>query len=115
MNKKAVTLLEILISVLILAMLMAGMAGLFISGKKWILHARTRATSSELTKKALSYLQGQVSQASWGSNCLSATGACFPVEETLGPTRYTAAYTTSNVGTTGLRRAVVQITWDEPD
>lgn len=68
MRKKGLTLLEILVSTLILALVMTGMVNLFISGKKWILHARSRMTGGELGKTFLDPLQSYVKQSDWNSS-----------------------------------------------
>ncbi|MFZ2603678.1 MAG: prepilin-type N-terminal cleavage/methylation domain-containing protein, partial [Candidatus Omnitrophota bacterium] len=47
-NKKGFTLLEIVISSIILAITSVGLAGICISGKKYIAHARARMAGGEL-------------------------------------------------------------------
>lgn len=62
MNRKSFTLFEILISTLILALLTAGLANLFIAGKRHILHSRSRITGGEIGKIFIDPLQMEVTQ-----------------------------------------------------
>ncbi len=61
-NKRALTILEILISSVILAITVAGLSGIFISGKKYILHERMRMTSGSLGAAFIDPSQVAVSQ-----------------------------------------------------
>lgn len=119
MHKKGLTLLEILISTLILALVMTGMVNLFISGKKWILHARSRMTGGELGKSFLDPLQMQVRQDQWGNNCLSTGTQANCPDQAAGKAQgldrdYTAHYTvTPNSPVTNLNKVKVAISWTE--
>lgn len=113
MNKKGLTLLEILISTLILAITMTGLGNLFFSAKRYILHSRSRMTAGELGKYFLDPLQMDIRQDKWGSNCLSAATGC-PAAQTLNKITYTPAYDISDVSGTTLRKAKVTISWKEP-
>src|SRR3989338_5521605 len=76
MRKKGLSLLEILISTLILALLMIGLGNIFVAGKKLILHSRSRMTGGELGKNFLDPFQRLVRQDEWDTgpnqNCLAA-------------------------------------------
>lgn len=76
MKKKAVTLMEILIALVLLAIIMAGLVNLFISGKRWILHMHTRMAGGEIGRQFLDPLQMDVRQDQWGGagNCLTSAG-----------------------------------------
>lgn len=116
MHKKALTLLEILISTLILAITIAGLANLYISGQKWLLHARSRMTGVELGKYFLEPLQMDVRQDTWNTNCLGA-GNCpnQTISISEGPNvsrNYTASYNVSlNSPIANLTKVKVNITW----
>ena len=117
MNKKGLSLLEILIAALILSLVMTGLVGIFVSGKRLVLHSRARMTGGELGKFFLDPLENEVRADQWGGgNCLSG-GACpNPQQETLGSITYNAYYNASDVlvGTNPpLRRVTVNIAWDE--
>lgn len=116
MNKKAVTLLEVLIAVLILAITMANLANLFVSGKRYILHARSRMNAAEISRFFLGSLQMDVRQDLWGSNCVSTDGEntnCDTTPQNINDIDYTPTYTKSPVAGTGLRRVVTSISWME--
>lgn len=127
MNKKAFTLLEILVSAIILTLVMAGVAGVFISGKRYILHARSRMAGGELGKYFLDPLQMYVSagekssgaQDGWGqaNNWLTNSTPSIGAQE-LNKVIYTPTYNISPVNDesgddTGLRRVNVKIDWTE--
>jgi len=115
MNKKGLSLLEVLIAAFILSLVVTGLLAVFISGKTLVLHSRARMTGGELGTYFLDPLQQEVRQDKWDNNCLSNTSNCVTQNETLGGIEYSANYSTSNVdGTTNLRRVTVNIIWNEP-
>ena len=98
MSKKGLTMIEIMVSVIILALVVAGMANLFISGKRWVLISQTRMTTGELGRFFLDPLQMLVRQDTWATNCLG-QGNCPSVSRGIadGLDRdYTATYTINN-------------------
>lgn len=110
------TLLEILISTLIFALVMTGLVNLFIAAKRLTLHARSRMQAAELGRFFLDPLQMQVREDMWATNCLGTNNcASMPASETLNNIPYNATYDITDVsGTTlRLRRAKVNINWDE--
>lgn len=113
MNKKGLSLLEVLIAAFILSLVVTGLLAVFISGKRLVLHSRTRITGGELGTYFLDPLQQEVRQDEWGDNCLSNTSNCVTQDETLGGITYSANYITNAVGTTNLRSVTVNITWNE--
>lgn len=119
MNKKALSLLEIIISAVILAIIMGGLANIFMSGKRYMMHNRYRMTGGELGKHFMDPLQMDVRQDQWGNNCLSGNTADCTARfgNWLDPsdkTDYRATYVTSNVDPSmKLRKAVVTIKWNE--
>lgn len=126
MRKKGFTLLEIIISLVILALTMAGLTNLFISGKRWLLHSRSRMAGGELGKYFLDPLQMDVTQGQkspgaqdgWGqtNNCLT-TGTNCPGAQTINNILYTPAYQNSALLADAqnplgrLRKVKVDITW----
>ncbi len=116
MNKKAVTLLEVLIAILILAITMANLVNLFVSGKRYILHARSRMNAAESGRSFLDSLQMDVRQDLWNNNCVSTDGvniSCNTTPQSINDINYTPTYTKSPVAGTELRRVVTSISWTE--
>jgi len=118
MDKKGLTLLEIIVSVLILALVMTGIANIFLAGKRHLGHTRSKIQAAELGRLFVAPLQKDVRQDKWGSNCLSAGSGC-PGAQTIGSITYTPTYAISdvNVGvgsTLPLRKVKVTIKWNEP-
>ena len=113
-NKKGLTLLEILISTLIFALVMTGLVNLFVAAKRLTLHARSRMQAAELGKLFLDPLQMQVREDLWATNCLGTNNcASMPASEPLNNITYNATYDITDVSGTTLRRAKVNINWDE--
>jgi Tfp pilus assembly protein PilV len=125
MNKKGLSLLEILVATILLALLTTGLANIFIAGKRYILHARMRMTGGELGKFFLEPLQRDVRQDQWGNNCLSTNGinpaGCDtntwtdPSDRTV----YSPSYNISGLLADAdnpqgrLRKVIVNINWQE--
>lgn len=112
--------LELIISMIILAIALGGLIGLFVLGKGWVFHSQAKIAAAELGRRFLDPLQMDVRQDQWdpASNCLSRDGSVgCPGQETVGLVQYTPVYTIDNVGLGGnsdLRRVVVTISWNEP-
>lgn len=141
-NKRAFTLLEIVISSIILAITSVGLTGICISGKKYIAHARARMAGGELGELFLNPLQSYVSQGErnilafdgWDdvNNALRVTGGilrycdsnithtqqpfCPPqADRTLAGIEYSAKYEIENhPDTDKIRKVVTTINWIEP-
>ena len=124
--------MEIIVSLTILSLTMAGLLSVFISAKKHSLRSRSRVSAGQLGKYFLDPLQMSVTmlertagaQNGWGqvNNCLSSnpTSGC-PGAQNVGNMLYTPTYTIDNVTGTGiignclandcLRRVEVDIQW----
>lgn len=112
------TLLEVLVSAVIVSVVMLGLANIFISGKTYIHSSRLRMAGGELGRTFMDPLQMDVNQTTWGTNnnCLT-NGLNCPGAITIPPggTQYAPDYsnrTPNYLGTT-LTRVVVTITWQE--
>ncbi len=117
MHKKGLTLLEIIISIIILSVTMIGLASIFISGKRYILHARARMGGGELGKYFLDPLQADVREDTWDTtgNNLTVRPLPYPLrQERVNNIDYNYTYTVAPApGDAGLRKVVAQIGWDE--
>ena len=117
MRKSGLSLLEIMISVLILAITLASLANVFVSGKRYILHARSRIRAAEMGKFFLEPLQMQVNQGAWATNPLgqaSGTPLSAGPGFTLDTIPYSGNYTISSVpNNTALRKVVLTVSWTE--
>jgi hypothetical protein len=113
MYKKALTLLEIIVSIIILSVTMIGLANIFISGKRHILHVRARMGGGELGKFFLDPLQAEVREDTWDTAGNNLTlGSHPPATQPVNNIIYTSNYTVSGIGGS-LRRVVANITWNE--
>ena len=124
-SPRGLTLLELLVSAVILALTLMGMANIFLGGRRWLLHARSRMTGGELGRVFLEPLQMQVRQDTWDTpaNGLSLGERVCPDahdpncpsagEATLHGIPYNARYNIGSVAGTDLRRVQVTIRWTE--
>jgi len=110
------TLVEIIVSIIILSLTMFGLTNIFISGKRYILHARARMAGGELGKHFLDPLQMDVREDTWDTaeNRLRAPSS-YTGQSRINNIDYTANYTVSDFGAAGpqLRRVVVNLIWNE--
>ena len=116
MNKNGLSLLEILVATMIFALVITGLASVFLAGKTHIRHSQSRISAAEFSKYVIDPLQMQVRQDQWTatSNCLSNTDNCTTETWTgQGGIVYTAITTTSAIATT-LRKVTTNIQWSEP-
>lgn len=118
---RAVTLVEIIVALVILSLVMAGMANLFVSSRRWAGHAGSRLAGSGLAGHFLSIPNLTVSADVWDSNCIGSNIGCEERTYTLGPVDYTANYSVSlsvnnasGAAIGSLRKLMVRISWDEP-
>lgn len=65
MDRKGLSILEILVSSLLLALVITGLANIFVAAKRYIFHSRARVTAVERVKSCLEPLQMQVAQSSF--------------------------------------------------
>jgi prepilin-type N-terminal cleavage/methylation domain-containing protein len=132
MNKRAFTLMEIIVATLLLSLVLYAMANVFVGARLKMLHSRARVSSVEVGKFFLEPLYADVNAATWslGTTCLSSLGAAgCPPETTIdnvpGKIKYTPVYAVCNpnldpacipdlLGTGAeLRKVRVTITWLE--
>lgn len=129
MHKRGFSLLEIIVSLVLIILVLTGMAHLFVAGKRLILHGHSRLAGGELGKVFLDPLQMQVRQDTWdaATNDLSTgTRYCDGVgghtqqqncptqaERTLGNIEYKATYVISDLSP-NMRKVVTTLSWSEP-
>lgn len=114
MQEKGLSLLEIIVSAVIMSLLITGLANLFLAGKRQILHSRARMTGGELGKYFLDPLQMDVRQDQWGSNCLSAGINC-PGSQLIEGLTYAPVYVINHDSPIAkVNKVRVDITWNEP-
>ncbi|MCU0652149.1 MAG: prepilin-type N-terminal cleavage/methylation domain-containing protein [Candidatus Omnitrophica bacterium] len=138
MHKKGVSLLEILVSVVILAIGVGGLGGIFVASKNYIQHSKSRIAGGELGKLFLSPLQMAVREDTWDTSenainigttwCDSVAGhtqnpalASLPADaRKLNNIPYTAQYEASdfqldpiNNPNIKLRKVITTISWTE--
>ena len=111
------SLVEVLVSMMIFALIAGGLSNLFVSTRAITLFHRHRIVAAELGRYFLDPLQMQVRQDQWGSNCLSTPGTntnCNTAAVSIDGTDYTPEYVKSQIAGTEIRRLRLTIRWSEP-
>ena len=111
-KQNALTLIEILISTVVLALVFLGLLNLFMSGRKFLEHSQSRMGGGELGKIFIDPLQVQVRQSDWVA--LGGTGTGNQLElnklvtyaQALNGITYTATSTVYTVDSAGILRGV---------
>jgi len=128
-NTRATSLFEVIVATVIFSLIMGGMVGVFVAGKRHIFHSRERMVGSEMGKLFLDPLQLHVRKDTWdypanalnvGTTYCDSSGssqnpACPSTsgERRVNNVDYSAQYDVSEVSGTDLRKAKVKINWTE--
>ncbi|OGX16369.1 MAG: hypothetical protein A2166_06405 [Omnitrophica WOR_2 bacterium RBG_13_41_10] len=118
MNKKGLTLLEILVATMLFALVMTGLANVFLAGKRHLIHSKSRISGAEINKFFLDPLQMDVRQDTWSTagNCLTSTGSsCSSEARTLDTIVYNVNWSIGPGPITNLRKVTATISWTEPN
>lgn len=117
MREKGFTLLEILVSAMIMALVMVGLANIFLMSKRHLQYSRSKIQTAELGKLFLEPLQMDVRQDEWASNCLGSGTGCpsTPADNKLidNITYRPRVVVNQNVFGTTLYKVTLTINWDE--
>lgn len=117
------TLLEILVSTIILVLVTTGLAYVFVAGRRHIRHTRSKIQTAELGRLFLEPLWMDVRQDQWvaSGNCLTGDGSSgCPGFQEIDGIRYTPTYQISPLLTDAqnplgrLRKVRLTINWTEP-
>jgi len=116
MDKKGLTILEILIALIVFSLVVLSFSQLFVSGRNLLFHNRLKVSGLEIGKFYLDRMQMDVKESSWNtaSNCLTnpLTGCeTAPWYDPVSNRNYTPSYNIDSAG--NLRRARVTISWPE--
>lgn len=79
-EKKAVSLVEILVAALILGIVVAGIVSVFFTARNYIARANKRSVATSLSHSNLRVLPGAVREDTWGSGDLSLGTTSLPQE-----------------------------------
>ncbi|MCM8797490.1 MAG: prepilin-type N-terminal cleavage/methylation domain-containing protein [Candidatus Omnitrophica bacterium] len=115
-KKRGVTLLEVIVSALLLAVIMLGLAAVFFSARRHLSRSEMWMTDAELGRYFLEPLQMQVRADQWRSNCISNSNYCVNQTLTMDTRNYSLNYVDvavdANIGgiDTNLTRVKVNIT-----
>ncbi|KPK98588.1 MAG: hypothetical protein AMJ95_03620 [Omnitrophica WOR_2 bacterium SM23_72] len=113
------TLMEALVSTVLISLVLVGLGNLFLGGKRWMGHRRYQITAAQVGKVFLDPLHMDVRQDNWGENCLSSNGtncSSYGGGRTIDGISYSASYNISTppVDGTNLRRVQLNVSWSEP-
>jgi Tfp pilus assembly protein PilW len=117
MHHKGISLVEIVVSMVILSLVLIGLVNVFVLSKSYIVHSRSRVSAGELGRYFLDPLQMDVRQDTWNANNLTAGASPAALEQSIeiNGVEYTPDYEISDQNTEGatLRRVKVEISWNE--
>lgn len=116
MEKKAVSLLEIVIALVILALSMLALCGIFIAGKRNIQNTRFKVAASEVAKQFLDERHMEVRQDTWGANCVSNNVGCPTSNATVDGFSYAPNFQIFSQGVDPffrVRKVKLRVSWDE--
>lgn len=125
------TLVEVVVSVVIVALTAVGIFASFIAAQNYVSRSRGRVSTSNSVRQQIETLKVEVNQTSWGNaatcdpatNGLALTAVCLDgwtnwgsVSGTFGQAPYFGKrrYRVTELAPGGARRAEVQINWTEP-
>ncbi|KPK97392.1 MAG: hypothetical protein AMJ95_09345, partial [Omnitrophica WOR_2 bacterium SM23_72] len=74
-ERRGFTLMEALVSTVLISLVLVGLGNLFLGGKRWIGHRRYQITAAQVSKVFLDPLQMDVRQDNWDESCLSSNGS----------------------------------------
>lgn len=116
-RNSGLSLLEILISLMILAMVMTGLANVFTVSRRYLNHSRSRVGGSEMGKLALSPLGLAVREDTYPSGELAENANKAGASMEIDGVTYNVTYNISSIDLPSdgiLRRVNTTITWNEP-
>lgn len=123
MRREGATLLEVLVSVTLLALIMVGLLNVVVSGKRLLYHSRSRMGGGELGKVFLDILPQHVREDQWnGSDYNSPNmlrlGTRSGTSQAISGVSYSPTYNVVNVPgdptANRMRKVQLTITWNEP-
>jgi len=117
-KNRALTLMEILVSLSILGLVMVGMLNIFVAAKRYMYSSRSKMSGGELGKFFLDNLKIQVDASQWAANCLGTGTPANCLSQTRGridglDRDYTATYAVvpNTPSGTSISQVRVDITW----
>jgi len=118
--KKGFSLLEIVISLIILGLTLAGIFSVFIAGRRYTERSRRKLVSLNVARQVIEKIKEDVRRDTWASstNRLS-TGSHDAAGIYTAPVDFsdwqgTVTYQVGDAGTSGLRQATINVSWNEP-
>jgi len=109
------TLLEILVSLLILSIVITGIMSVFIASRRYIVRSRHRLQAANLARQVLEGLYKDVRQDTWDTGGLSVgSSKNCGISCSLDNISCTCRYSVNNVSGYDYRKVDVTINWTEP-
>jgi Tfp pilus assembly protein PilV len=119
-NLAGISMLEIVVSMMILALILVGLMNVFVAAGNWMSHSRSRVSASQIGTVFLEPFQDAVSANTWDNNSLSVRNYTDNNNTVfINRVLYTPSYVITNTtdlgsnATINLRRVQVRIVWNE--
>ncbi len=122
---KALTFVELIVSVVILALIIGGLANIFVTARRYIAYNRSRIQAVEFNKRILNSFYATVKQDDWNQDSnpiyVPPGGSRTATNDTINLNNilYVSSYTVSDMnnityGNALLRKVKMSINWTEP-
>jgi prepilin-type N-terminal cleavage/methylation domain-containing protein len=118
--KKGFSLLEIIISLVILGLTLLGIFSVFIAGRRYTERSKRKLVSLNIARQVVEKIKEDVRQDTWntGSNKLSVgtqnVSSIYSAPANFNDWSGTVECVVGGVGSTGLRQATIKVKWTEP-
>ena len=117
-NNSGISMVEIIVSMVILALVMVGLVNVFVVGKTYTRGTGLRVSGGELGRFLLDPLQSDVREDQWfntSSQYNLSIGTHTPAPQTINNVTYAYSYNVTDVpfGSTTVRKVVMRINWTE--
>ncbi|MFA6217204.1 MAG: prepilin-type N-terminal cleavage/methylation domain-containing protein [Candidatus Omnitrophota bacterium] len=121
MRKKAFTLLEVIVGVILLTLVMLSVTNISVASRKYLYHSRARLAAANLGRMFLDPLQMEVRQDATDfnlPNCLNSGGTTHcpspaTVDTTINRITYLTTYMMNTVAGLPLRRVKITVHWTD--
>lgn len=127
LNKKSVSLVEVMVALVILVTCVAGMYATFIAGRKAVARSKRKLIAINYARKVAESLKYYVRQTDYDSQTAPLGCSSYPCPKDprllplllnlpSGLPNASTTYTVDNipVGTVNMRKVVITVTWEEP-
>jgi len=112
-NKSGLTLVEILVSLLILSIAVSGIVSVFIASERYVVRSQRRLQAAILVRQILEGLHNEVRQDTWDTGRLRHGYSETTPPITIDNITYNLTFNVSNLPNRDYRQVTVNVSWLE--